>query len=139
MILPILPNMDMPKTIVLVGHCGPDSSYLKLTLKKAIADANVVFADDSRELTAVLEKSTPDLILFNRELGWGFDPSNGVDVIRTLRSAYPNLKMMLVSNYEEAQRAAETAGALSGFGKRELGKPRVLQVLQEALGIESAK
>jgi two-component system chemotaxis response regulator CheY len=130
----MMPSMSMPKTVVLVGHCGPDSSYLKLTVKKAIEDANVVFADDSRELTTILEKDPPDLILFNRELGWGFDPSNGVEVIRTLRSTYPNLKMMLVSNYEESQRAAEAAGALPGFGKRELGKLRVLQVLQQAVG-----
>jgi two-component system chemotaxis response regulator CheY len=132
-------SMSMSKTVVLAGHCGPDSSYLKLTIKKAIADANIVFVDDSRELSAALEKSEPDLVLFNRELGYGFDHSSGVEMISTLHRTNPNLKMILVSNFPEAQAAAEAAGALPGFGKRELGTSRVHQVLREALGVEVIK
>lgn len=123
----------MPKTVLLVGHCGPDSNYLKMIVKKAIGDVTILSADDSRELFRALEKSQPGLVLFNRELGFGFDPDSGVEAIRTLRMNYPNLKMMLVSNYLEAQQAAEAAGALPGFGKRELGTLRVLQVLREAV------
>ena len=129
----------MGKTVVLAGHCGPDSSYLKLTIKKAITDANIVFVDDSRELTAELEKSDPDLILFNRELGYGFNPGTGVGMIETLHRTNPNLKMILVSNFPEAQAEAEAAGALPGFGKRELGTSRVQQVIREALGVEVIK
>jgi DNA-binding NarL/FixJ family response regulator len=131
--------MGMEKTVVLAGHCGPDSAYLKLTVKKAIGDVHIVSADDSRELTAALEKGEPDLILFNRELGYGFDPAMGADMIAVLRRTHPNLKMILVSNFEEAQRAAVAAGALPGFGKRELGTPRVVQVLRGALGIDAVQ
>jgi hypothetical protein len=42
--------------------------------------------------------------------------------------------MMLVSNYPDAQAAAVAAGAVPGFGKREIGTPRVAQVIREALG-----
>jgi hypothetical protein len=42
--------------------------------------------------------------------------------------------MMLVSNYADAQADAVKAGALPGFGKRELGSPKVVQLLKEALG-----
>ena len=129
----------MPKTILLVGHCGPDSSYLRMVVKKAVPDAEIVSADDSRELADVLEKNEPALVLFNRELGYGFDPDMGVEVIRLVRQTNPNLKMMLVSNYEEAQQAAETAGALPGFGKRELGTPRVLSLLKDAVTATAAK
>jgi hypothetical protein len=59
--------------------------------------------------------------------------------ICALHRTHPNLKMILVSNYQEAQRDAEAAGALPGFGKRELGTPRVLQVLREAVGVEAIK
>jgi hypothetical protein len=41
--------------------------------------------------------------------------------------------MMLVSNYADAQQAAVAAGALPGFGKRELGTPRVSQLIRDAL------
>jgi hypothetical protein len=86
-----------------------------------------------------LETTEPNLVLFNRELGYGFDPNTGVEAISTLRSSYPELKMILVSNYPDAQQAAVAAGALPGFGKRELGTPRVQQVLREAIGVEAIK
>jgi two-component system chemotaxis response regulator CheY len=134
-----MPNMSMPKTVVLVGHCGADGAYLKMTVKKALGDVHVVTVDDAQDFTRALETAEPDLILFNRELGYGFDPSMGVSVIGALHRTHPNLKMILVSNYQEAQRDAEAAGALPGFGKRELGTPRVLQVLREAVGVEAIK
>ena len=129
----------MSKTVLLVGHCGPDSSYLKMIVKKAIADVQIVSVDDSRSLTHALETKDPGLILFNRELGYGFDPSTGVEAIALLRQTNPNLKMILVSNYSDAQKAAEAAGALPGFGKNELGSSRVLEVLRDAVGVEAVK
>ena len=74
-----------------------------------------------------------DLLLFNRELGYGFSETAGVKVIERLRAGNPALKAMLVSNYPDAQAAAEAAGALPGFGKRELGTKRVTELLREAL------
>jgi CheY-like chemotaxis protein len=131
--------MDMRKTVLLVGHCGADSAYLKLTVKKVLGDVDIRSAEDSQELSKALETGTPELILFNRELGYGFDPNVGVEMIRILHQTYPDLKMMLVSNYADAQQAAEAAGALPGFGKRELGSPRVFQILREALGTAATK
>jgi two-component system, chemotaxis family, chemotaxis protein CheY len=123
----------MSKKIVLVGHCGPDNSYLRMAVTSALRAATVLAADDAQELDALLLTGV-DLLLFNRELGWGFDENEGVDVIRSLRARHPNVKMMLVSNYAEAQAAAVAAGAMPGFGKREIGSSRVTQLLREALG-----
>ncbi len=121
------------KKVLLVGHCGPDSSYLRMAVKNAEPGVQILGADDPHELTTALEKGV-DLILFNRELGYGWDQPMGVDVIRTLKATMPEQKMMLVSNYPDAQQAAESAGALPGFGKREIGTPRVIQLLRGALG-----
>jgi DNA-binding NarL/FixJ family response regulator len=126
--------MSMAKTVILAGHCGPDSSYLKMTIKKALGDVQIVAADDSQELTRALEKHEPDLILFNRELGHGFDPGTGVETVRLLHRTHPNLKMLVVTNYPDVQSEAEAAGAQPGFGKNELGSHRVLQVLRDAVG-----
>lgn len=123
----------MSKIVLLVGHCGPDNSYLRMTVKKALGDVSIISIDDSLELTRSLQVVEPALLLLNRELGYGFEPGTGVEMIATLRASNPNLKMMLVSNYPEVQKAAEAAGALPGFGKRELGTPRVLQLLRDAL------
>ena len=49
----------MPKKIALVGHCGPDSSYLRMTVMRAAKDAQILMADDDSEYTQVLAQS-PD-------------------------------------------------------------------------------
>ena len=123
----------MSKKIVLVGHCGPDSSYLRMTVTKAAgSDAKILMADDDSELKDALEQGA-DLILFNRELGYGFQDKMGVDAIKRLRTTHPAVKSMLVSNYADAQAQALANGALPGFGKREIGSPRVLEVIRAAL------
>ncbi len=125
--------MNMSKKIALVGHCGPDSSYLRMTVMKAAGTgAQILMADDDSELKGVLEQGV-DLILFNRELGYGFEDKMGVDAIKRLRATHPNLKTMLVSNHADAQAAAVANGALPGFGKREIGSPRVIEVIRGAL------
>ncbi|HEV2295816.1 MAG TPA: hypothetical protein VGR35_18350 [Tepidisphaeraceae bacterium] len=122
----------MAKKVALVGHCGPDSSFLRMAVSSADRSVQVVMADDSSELNKALEQGV-DLLLLNREMPYGFDDAEGVALIRKLRTRHPAVKMMLVSNYPEAQAAAIAAGALPGFGKREIGTPRVSQVLREAL------
>ena len=129
----------MSKKIALVGHCGPDSSYLRMTAMKAAGPgAQILMADDDSELKDALEQGV-DLILFNRELGYGFQDKMGVDAIKRLRATHPNLKTMLVSNYADAQAAAVANGALPGFGKREIGSPRVIEVLKGALETSAAQ
>src|SRR4051812_38774731 len=129
----------MAKKVLLVGHCGPDSSYLRMTINRAVPEVDIVMADDSGELSKSLQSHDIDLILFNRELGYGFDPDEGVEAIRVLHQGRLNTKMMLVSNYPDAQQAAVAAGAMPGFGKRELGTPRVTELLRDALGVAAQK
>jgi two-component system chemotaxis response regulator CheY len=122
----------MPKKIALVGHCGPDSSFLRMTVSRVERDIQVVSADDDTDLKKLLDDGV-DLLLMNRQLDFGFDEQEGVALIARVRAKYPNVKTMLVSNYPDAQAAAVAAGALPGFGKRELGSPRVAQLIREAL------
>ena len=122
----------MPKKIALVGHCGPDSSFLRIAVSKAERDVMVLSVDDDSDLKRVLDDGV-DLLLLNRQLDYGFDEREGVALIRRIRANYPNAKTMLVSNYPEAQAAAVAEGALPGFGKREIGTPRVNDLLRNAL------
>jgi len=122
----------MPKKVVMVGHCGPDSSYLRLAVSRAVRDVSIVAADDESSLNKAIAGGV-DLVLMNRQLDWGFTTDEGVELIRQLKAEHPSLKLMMVSNYEEAQEAAVGAGALRGFGKRELSTPRVAEVLRAAL------
>ena len=122
----------MSKTVALIGHCGPDSSYLRLAISKAIPGAKIVGVDDDAALKSALEAGV-DLALFNRVLEYGFDQSEGVEVIRQLARFYPATRMMMVSNYPETQAAAVTAGALPGFGKRDIGSAKVTELLKAAV------
>jgi DNA-binding NarL/FixJ family response regulator len=121
-----------PRRILLVGHCGPDSTYLRSAVRSALGDVQIVMVDDNAQLQQALAGGA-DLVLLNRDLGYGLEPASGVEMIATLRQQLPALRMMLVSNYPDAQAAAVAAGALAGFGKRQIGTPRVGQVLRDAL------
>jgi CheY-like chemotaxis protein len=124
------------KKVVLVGHCGPDNSYLRMAVASADKAISVTSADDSEHLQKILESGGADLLLLNRELSWGFAESEGVELIRHLRTTHPQIKTMLVSNYPEAQAEALQAGAYAGFGKREIGSARVGQVIRDALAAD---
>jgi len=122
--------------VLLVGHCGPDSTYLRMAVKSAVEDVTLSSADENAGLEQALKQGV-DLILFNRELDFGFDPGTGVEMIRVLKRRYPGVRMMLISNHADAQAAAVTAGAVPGFGKREIGAARVRQLLRDAMGVET--
>jgi len=124
----------MSKKVVLVGHCGPDASYLRLAVTKAVRDVSLVHADDDASLSKALESGV-DLVLVNRQLDWGFATNEGIELIGQLHAKFPDLKIMLVSNFADAQREAMSAGAVNGFGKRDLGTPRVAELLKSALGV----
>ena len=125
----------MSKKIVLVGHCGPDSSFLRMAVSSADRSLKVLMADDADELNQHLQQGV-DLLLLNRELGWGFDQTEGVEIVRQLLPRHPGVKMMLISNYPDAQAEALAAGAVPGFGKREIGSPRVAQLIRSALSLD---
>ena len=122
----------MAQRVILVGHCGPDSSYLRLSVANAIPGAKVIGIDDAAELEQTIQGGA-DLLLINRVIDFGFEETEGVALIGNLLSRHPELKTMLVSNYADAQNAALAAGAVGAFGKRELGTPRVTQLLRDAV------
>jgi CheY-like chemotaxis protein len=124
----------MSRKVALVGHCGPDSSYLRTSVGSIDRSIQVLSADDEQSLTKILADGA-DLLLVNRVLDFGFDDFEGVALISRLRRLHPDVPMMLVSNYAESQAAAVAAGALSGFGKRDLGSPRIKTLLKEALSL----
>jgi two-component system, chemotaxis family, chemotaxis protein CheY len=125
-------NADSPaKKIVLVGHCGPDATYLRIAVRSALGEATISSADDRAALDRAIDAGV-DLILFNRELDYGFEPATGVDMIRLLKQQHPDLKMMLITNRPEVQAAAIAAGGMPGFGKRDIGSPHARELLRGA-------
>lgn len=126
----------MRKRVVLVGHCGPDSSYLRAVISSVDRGVEISGVDDHQSLLAALQSGV-DLVLFNRLLDYGFEEVEGAKVIARVHQQFPQAKLMMVSNYPEAQADAVAAGALPGFGKRELGSPRVKELLKSVLSASS--
>jgi DNA-binding NarL/FixJ family response regulator len=125
----------MTKRIALVGHCGADATYLRIAVTRTVKDVVFVRADDHSELNKAIAEGL-DLVLLNRRLDWGFETDEGVELIRQLRAEHPNLRLMLVSNYPDAQEAALQAGALPGFGKDDLRGRAADEKLRAALSLD---
>lgn len=124
-------------TVILVGHCGPDSTYLRLAVQKALPESPLRAAHTPEELDRLLAaipgESPQPLLLINRVLEPGFPTDSGVELIEDLHRKRPLARKILVSNYPDAQAAAIAAGALPGFGKRDIGSPKLIALLQSAV------
>ncbi len=122
--------------IALVGHCGPDSFALRSAAGRTVPGVQVVFANDSRSVDAEFEAS--DLLLVNRVLDGEFESSAVVELIREL-VARPAARggrkaaLMLVSNFADAQKDAVAAGAMPGFGKKEMNSERARDLIRAAV------
>lgn len=116
----------------LVGHCSPDSSYLTMAVTQAVPGAKVTRVTDDAGVQRLLEGGV-DLLLINRAMEPGYSAAVGTDYIKSLRQSHPHVKVMLISNYPDAQAAAMADGALPGFGKNAVLAPETKKLLQEAL------
>ncbi len=117
-----------------VGQCGFDHRAIAQYLTERFG-ARVAQADDLDGARQALASARFDLVLVNRILD--LDGSSGLELIRTLRgdahSALAATPVMLVSDYPDAQRAAQELGAEPGFGKSELHAPETFERLKALL------
>ena len=120
--------------ILLVGHCTPDAYALRSALTRLIPGAAVECVSCQDALEQALPRSA--LLLVNRELDGEFEARDGVALIRALAERTSAPRMMLVSNYPDAQAQAQAAGAVPGFGKRDLYAGQTGRRLLAALGRE---
>ncbi|KAA0213132.1 MAG: hypothetical protein DYG94_13200 [Leptolyngbya sp. PLA3] len=116
--------------VLLVGHCGPDAFMLRRAVKAVLRTEHVESVNSAGDLEALVERA--DLALVNRVLDGDFGTDSGVELIRT-RARSGKTRWMLVSNYADAQAAAEAAGALPGFGKAEVNSDKARRRLAGAL------
>ena len=119
------------KRVVLVGHCGFDSSAIQRTVEKALPDVAVGMAHNQNQLEQSADGGS--LLLINRVLDGRFNTTSCYEMIEELAGREDPPKMMLVSNYDDAQRQAEQAGAMPGFGKNQLGSPELAEKLRAAV------
>ncbi len=121
--------------VLLVGHCGFDSGGLSRAMKRVAKDADVSRVNSDADLDQALA-SGDAVLLVNRALDGRFDARTGVELIAELAGRAPRPRMMLISNYPDAQAAAEQAGALPGVGKSDLKSEQAQARLRVLLGAE---
>ena len=115
------------RTVALVGHCAPDAFALRSAVRSVLPGAEVVSIMDDSALSA----TTADLFLVNRLLDGSFDNPSGLQLTAALSDA--GSRVMLISNFPDAQAAASRAGAVAGFGKAELYSQNMRTRLLEAM------
>lgn len=120
-----------PVHVALVGHCVPDSSYLTITVQKAIPGAKVTRVNDDAGVERAIREGA--LLLVNRRMEPGYSASDGNDYIRRLMKKHEGVRAMLISNFAQSQAQAVADGALPGFGKDHLSAPDTLEKLREAV------
>jgi CheY-like chemotaxis protein len=118
--------------VLSVGHCAADQWSLAGVLSQQFA-AEVVTADTIEQALERMKGEAFDLVLINRI--FDSDGESGIELIKRLKGepAYSGTPVMLVSNYDDAQKQAVAAGAVPGFGKAELGEEQMLARLKPYL------
>jgi two-component system, chemotaxis family, chemotaxis protein CheY len=120
------------KRVLSVGQCGADHSSISRVLRQSFG-AEVVAADTVTEAVEQLREQAFALVLVNRI--FDRDGTPGLELIQQVKSdpEVSQVPVMLVSNYADAQEEAVQVGALPGFGKASLGRPEMLQRVEELL------
>lgn len=121
------------KRVLSLGQCGADHAALTWMLQSSFG-AEVISAGTADDALALLRDDEFDLVLVNRVFDW--NGASGLDFISRLKSDddLKDVPVMLVSNYDHAQRDAVGRGALEGFGKSALRDPQTLGRLKAVLG-----
>lgn len=117
------------KRVLSVGQCSADHGGISRTILHHF-DATVTPADSADEALAQLRQGGFDLVLVNRI--FDADGSAGIDLIRQIKAdeTLRQVPVMLVSNYDDAQKEAIQAGAVRGFGKAALDHPQTIARLR---------
>ncbi len=124
-------GVNSPRTVVLVGHCGPDMFMLKTAVGRALPAATIVSVNDVGALSEY--RTAEALLLVNRELDGRFDTQSGIDLISQVAKQSDPPVTMLISNFQDAQSQAVTAGAKPGFGKSQLYDSSTIDILTGAM------
>ena len=118
------------KKVLSIGNCSYDDSRIGRMLQGVGAAADR--ARDAEDAKAKLQNGDYGLVLINRV--FDANGASGIEFVTQLKKDHPDLKIMLISDYPEAQATAVVAGALQGFGKSELSNPDTHAKVKEALG-----
>ncbi len=125
--------MDQSKPKILdVGQCDLDHGNISRMLQSSL-HAEVDRAHDLSQALSAIRDHDYNLILVNRI--FDADGQEGQALISKVKEASfgKEVKIMLVSNFTDAQEAAVEHGAVRGFGKNAIGEQATIKIIQASL------
>lgn len=119
-----------------VGQCNADHTRIRALIEQNF-DATVDRADLLDDAVDALAQNKYDLVLVNRL--FDADQTDGLEVLRVMktRDDLPEVPLMMITNFPDAQQRAMGEGATQGFGKGALGAPETLELLGQYLPARS--
>jgi len=120
------------KRVLDIGNCSMDHGAISGMLQKQFG-AEVVQCHGPDDSLAALRAGQFDLVLVNRKLDQ--DYSDGLEIIQAIKAdpQLADMPVMLITNFPQYQEQAVAAGALPGFGKKELYTETTQQRLADLL------
>ena len=122
----------MSKRVLDVGNCDMDHGNLRALIEGTF-DVAIVRCHSAKEALSELRKAPADLVLINRQ--FDRDQSDGVELIKQVKAdaQLKSTPCMLITNFPEHQQTSVAAGGEPGFGKRELGQKKTVDLLAKYL------
>lgn len=120
----------MTKRVLDIGNCGPDHHSLTMMVTQNF-DAVVDRAHRADDALALLAQNDYSLVVVNRLLDE--DGSSGMNVVKQVQETHADLPVMLVTNYDQHQRAAVAAGCRPGYGKNDLFSQSTIELFKNYL------
>jgi hypothetical protein len=114
--------------VLSIGQCGADDWRISQVVKTALG-ASIERAGSAEEARAMMNAKKYDLILVNRI--FDSDGDSGIEFVSA--AADGKSRLMLISDYSDAQQQAIANGALPGFGKSRMGDERTRELLRNAV------
>ncbi len=126
-------NSNLKRLVLDVGQCQADHKAIR-SLIESTFDAQVEYSADISGALQRLCEGKFDLVLVNRIIDATLD--EGVDLIKKMRDSefLRETPVMLVSNFDAAQKEATSLGAVPGFGKGDLEDDGTKDLLARYLG-----
>ncbi len=125
--------MEQQKPKILdVGQCDLDHGNISRMLQSSL-QADVDRAHNMSQALSAIRDHDYNLVLVNRI--FDADGQEGQELISQVKEASfgKYVKIMLVSNFDDAQDAAIALGAVRGFGKNAIGEPATIELLQASI------
>ena len=119
----------MSKLVLVVD----DAAFMRIILRRILEEEGlrVIEATNGKEMLDMYSRFHPDLVTLDITM----DVMNGLDGIKTLKSLYPDAKVIMCSAM--GQKAMVTDAILSGAGDfiiKPFQKERVLEAIRKQLG-----